>query len=211
MTADPIDTVQWLPAAEVHPNEWNPNRVMRPELRLLERSLLLTGWVQPLLVAQRCQGGDLDHDHDPRPPECSGYLIVDGYHRWRLSLESPAVRQRWGGLVPCAVLDLDRASAMLLTVRINRAKGAHGSVAMSALVRALVHEEGVSEERICDDLGAGPEEVALLLAEGVLKARKAEQWSYSKAWHPVEDGRSASQSARDKKAADAKAAGVPDA
>lgn len=193
---DPLDRIEWLPAHEVHPNDWNPNRVMRPELRLLERSLLLTGWVQPLLVSQHLEDGP-------------GYLLIDGYHRWRLSMESPAIQQRWGGLVPCAVLDLPRADAMLLTVRINRAKGSHGSVAMSALVKALVQEEGVSTERIMDDMGATRAEVDLLLAEGVLKARRIADWSYSKAWHPIEDGRKASQVARDR--LEAKAAGVPDA
>jgi ParB-like chromosome segregation protein Spo0J len=181
--SDPIERVEWLPVTDVHPNAWNPNHVQRPELRLLERSLLLTGWVQPLLVS---------------PHPVGGYLIVDGYHRWRLSCESPAVQARWGGLVPCAVLDLSVADAMLLTVRINRAKGSHGSVAMSTLVRSLVHVHGVPIEQVCEDMGATAAEVDLLLAEGVLKARKAEAWSYSKAWHPIEDGRKASDVARER-------------
>ena len=45
----PIDHIQWVPSDTLDPNAWNPNRVHKPELRLLERSLLKTGWVQPLL------------------------------------------------------------------------------------------------------------------------------------------------------------------
>ena len=38
---DPIDTIVWTPAEELHPNDWNPNRVLTAELVLLERSLLV--------------------------------------------------------------------------------------------------------------------------------------------------------------------------
>ncbi len=194
MSSEPLDRIEWLHVTDVHPNPWNPNRVARPELRLLERSLLATGWVHPLLVVPRL---------GPEEQAVGGYSIVDGYHRWRLSLESPAVQQRWGGLVPCAILDLDVASAMLLTVRINRAKGSHGSVSMSALVRTLVLEHDVSIERVCEEMGATAAEVNLLLAEDVFKNRNAAEWSYSKAWHPIEDGKKASQVARERKAATA--------
>lgn len=52
---DPIDTIVWTPAEELHPNDWNPNRVLTAELVLLERSLLSTGWIQPVLAASDSQ------------------------------------------------------------------------------------------------------------------------------------------------------------
>lgn len=181
--SDPLDHVEWVPAEHVHPNPWNPNHVAPQEMRLLERSLLLTGWVQPLLVSPRPDGG---------------YLLIDGYHRLALSRNPGPVRQRWGGLVPVAVLDLDRETAMLLTVRINRAKGTHASTLMSRLVRDLL-AAGVTVERLCEEMGATPAEVDLLAQEDVFRARPTGP-DYSRAWHPREDGRKASQVAAERTA-----------
>ena len=49
-TGDPINQVQWRPADALHANSWNPNVVFTPELKLLERSILKCGWIQPIIV-----------------------------------------------------------------------------------------------------------------------------------------------------------------
>ena len=162
---DPVDSIQWVPADTLDPNTWNPNRVHLAELRLLERSLLTTGWLQPLLVN----------------PE---RLIIDGFHRWRLSQDSEQVRARWKGKVPVAVLDVDRPTAMLMTIRINRAKGTHVAVEMSAIVRELISEHGVSRQVIAHEIGGTKEEVDLLAQEGVFAAKNIHKHAYSKAWYP---------------------------
>lgn len=162
---DPIDSVRWIPADTLDPNTWNPNRVHSAELRLLERSLLSTGWLQPLLVN----------------PE---RLIIDGFHRWRLSQDSVAVRKRWKGRVPVAVLDVDRPTSMLMTIRINRAKGTHIAVEMSTIVRELIEEHGMARELIAAEIGGTTDEVDLLAQEGVFTARKINKWAYSQAWYP---------------------------
>ena len=46
---DPIDHIRWVPADTLDANTWNPNRVHLAELRLLERSLLSTGWLLSLI------------------------------------------------------------------------------------------------------------------------------------------------------------------
>jgi ParB-like chromosome segregation protein Spo0J len=112
------------------------------ELRLLERSLLSTGWLQPLLV---------------NPDR----LITDGFHRWRLSQDSQAVRARWSAKVPVAVLDVDKPTAMLMTIRINRAKGTHVAVEMSAIMRELTQEWGMDRGLIATEIGGIKEEVDL--------------------------------------------------
>lgn len=162
---DPITTILWVPADELDANGWNPNRVHKPELRLLEHSLLSTGWVQPILVNP--QG-----------------LIIDGFHRWRLSQDSKRVRERWHGKVPVAVLDLDRGQSMLLTVRINRAKGTHVAVQMSQIVHELLEEHGYSVEHIARELGATKAEVELLAQDGVFTAKNIAKHAYSPAWYP---------------------------
>lgn len=181
---DPVSRIVWLPADHLAPNTWNPNHVAPAEMDLLARSILLTGWVQPVLAA-------------PWPDGPAELMVVDGFHRWVLAQQHPEVRARWGGRLPVAVLDLDRPSAMLLTVRINRAKGTHASTDMARLVQAL-DSAGVPHERIRDEMGATQAEVDLLLTPNVFKARKIEEHRYSRAWRPVEDGRSSAQSPDDK-------------
>ena len=40
-----MDHVVWKNAADLKANDYNPNVVYSPELRLLERSMLSQGWV----------------------------------------------------------------------------------------------------------------------------------------------------------------------
>jgi ParB-like chromosome segregation protein Spo0J len=86
---------------------------------VLERSLLLTGWVQPILITR--EG-----------------VIIDGFHRTRLAIESAVLKKRDAGKVPCAIIDVPRDKAMILTIRMNRAKGSHVAVRMSEIVRELI-------------------------------------------------------------------------
>ncbi|WP_039828123.1 ParB N-terminal domain-containing protein [Nocardia testacea] len=162
---NPIDHIQWVPADTLDPNVWNPNRVHRPELRLLERSLLSTSWIQPLMV---------------NPDR----IIIDGFHRWRLSQDSAAVRKRWRGRVPVAVLDVDRPTAMLMTIRINRAKGTHAAVEMSAIVHELLTVHHLDPDQIAAEIGGTRQEVDLLAQDGVFTARGIADHAYSPAWYP---------------------------
>ena len=165
---DPIDHIRWVPADTLDANTWNPNRVHLAELRLLERSLLSTGWLQPLLVN----------------PE---RLIIDGFHRWRLSQDSDAVRGRWRGRVPVAVLDVDRPTAMLMTIRINRAKGTHVAIEMSNIVRELIELHGVDRGTIAKEIGGTKDEVDLLAQADVFEAKGTKNWAYSQAWYPAKE------------------------
>lgn len=163
---DPIDSIEWVDASTLDPNDYNPNRVHKAELRLLEHSLLSTGWIQPLLV-----GNDS--------------LIIDGFHRWMLSTRSKAVMERWKGKVPVARLDLDRGKSMLLTIRINRAKGTHVAVEMSRIVHELLEVHGYAVDELARELGATKAEIDLLSQDGVFQAAKIADWAYSPAWYPA--------------------------
>jgi hypothetical protein len=168
---DPIDRIQWVPVEDLDANGYNPNRVHKQELRLLERSLLSTGWIQPILVN-------------------TDMLIIDGFHRWRLSQDSKRIRERYRGRVPVAVLNIDRPAAMLMTVRVNRAKGTHVAVHMSAIVRELIEVHGLPPEQIADEMGATLDEVHLLAQDGVFAVKGIADWSYSPAWYPAETSKS---------------------
>lgn len=167
---DPISRIKWLKTDYLNANWWNPNRVHKLEFELLKHSLLSTGWIQPILVNVN-------------------FMIIDGYHRWRLSCDDPDVRERWGGKVPCAILDVDDTEAKVITVRINRAKGTHIAVGMSDLVKQLVNDEGCDPDWVAAQIGADRHEVDVLLAESVFDIKDIQNWQYSNAWYPekVED------------------------
>ncbi len=167
---DPINRVRWRPAGELDANFWNPNVVFNPELRLLEQNILRHGWIQPILV-------------NPNG------IIIDGFHRWRLSLESKALQERYHGMVPCVVLEMTDGDAMLLTVRMNRARGTHVAGRMATLVQRLLDEHHYAPEQIAAEIGATADEVALLSQKNVFKARNLPAYRYSKAWVPTEDGK----------------------
>lgn len=166
---DPIDNIQWMPATDLKANDWNPNRVFSPELRLLELNLLTIGWVQPILAN-------------------TNLLVIDGFHRWRLSQDSKQITARWGGKVPVAVLEMDDDEAMALTVRMNRAKGTHTAIHMHKLVARLLHEHSWTRERVSKAIGATLKEVDVLAKEGVFAMKDIANWAYSKAWYPIETG-----------------------
>ena len=103
-----------------------------------------------------------------------------------LSRESKAIKARYDGNAPCAVLDVTRAEAMVLTIRMNRAKGSHVAVRMSEIVRELIDVHNLSPEQIAVEIGATADEIALLRQEGVFKMKNISGWAYSKSWYPAE-------------------------
>lgn len=165
---DPIDHIEWLPARELAANDYNPNTVFDAELRLLEFSILKTGWVQPILAAK-----------DSRE-------IIDGFHRWWLSQHSQQLLQRYGGLVPVALLDLTEPERMMLTVRINRAKGTHVAVKMADIIRRLVDVHEVPEKAIANGIGATLDEIRLLYQNDLWKRLDLDRHKYSRAWIPAQ-------------------------
>lgn len=164
---NPVDNIEWLHVDDLDANDYNPNMVMNTELKLLELSILRSGWIQPIII-----------DRDRR--------IVDGYHRYRLSMDSKAMQKQFKGRVPCAVLDLDRGQAMIVTVRMNRAKGNAAAVRMADLVKELIDTHGYSEKDLMTELGATKQELELLYADSVFHAKKIAKYKYSEAWIPRE-------------------------
>jgi len=162
---DPISRVQWRDSRELKANHYNPNMVMTSELRLLERSILSQGWVQPILIT----------------PDGT---IIDGFHRATLAKTSKPIVKKYGHQCPVVVLDIPPHRAMCLTVRINRAKGEHQAMKMSDLVKSLVKDHRMTEDEIAAELGATIGEIRLLLADDIFKRRGIDTHTYSRAWVP---------------------------
>lgn len=167
---EPVEDIQWIPCDELKANHYNPNRVMNAEMNLIEKSILKTGWIQPILVNKN-------------------NVIIDGFHRWTLSKLSTQLRERYHGKVPCAVLDVSDAEAMIITVRINRAKGTHLAFRMADYVKEIVEKHRVPIDQLARDIGATLDEVQLLMENDVFAAKDIENWTYSEAWIPAESGR----------------------
>lgn len=168
--SEPIDNVQWIEAASLEANNYNPNVVFTPELRLLESSILKSGWIQPIII---------------NPDN----IIIDGFHRWRLSQDSKKIKERYKGLVPAVIMDLSAAEAMMLTIRINRAKGSHVALQMSEIVHKLIDEYGCDKQEIAEGIGATEAEIDLLYQDGVFKKKDIKNYKYSKAWYPAQVSR----------------------
>jgi ParB-like chromosome segregation protein Spo0J len=166
MNNDPINSVQWVDANELTANDYNPNVVFSPELKALERNILAIGWVQPVIAT-------------------TSKIIVDGFHRTMLSRESTKLREIYDGKVPCVMFDVPRDQAMILTVRMNRAKGSHVAVRMSDMIKELIDTHEWEVEPLAKELGATRKEVELLYQDGVFKFRNIKDYKYSKAWYPT--------------------------
>ena len=173
----PIAKVQWINPEKLRANDYNPNKVFPPELALIRQSLLEDGWTMPLVV---------------RPD----FEIVDGFHRWGLACRDREVRALTGGLVPVVFLakGKSRADQMLSTVRHNRARGQHGILKMSKIVRDLQaawlkHPD--REKR----LGMEPEEIERL-SDLRGSPDNAGQESFGKGWVPDTAGRAAKKKAK---------------
>ena len=165
---NPIDNIVWLDIFELNPNDYNPNVVYNKELKSLELSLVTNGWIQPILVNK----------------EGDEYVIIDGFHRYSLAKTSKKLLARDKGRVPCAVLELNEAERMLLTIRINRAKGSHIACKMSEIIKTLVEKHSMPIDKIMKGIGGTKDEIDLLLMDDVFKKLDIQNHKYSKAWYP---------------------------
>ena len=166
----PISKIQWKLASELDPNDYNPNRVLTQEFKILVLNILRFGWIQPILINKN-------------------NIIIDGFHRWKLAQESPELYKKYSGRVPCVVMDLNDREAMLLTIRMNRAKGVHEASSMAKIAKKLIQDYNMTPNNLRTELGMSSREVELLLSDTVFEIKNIDEWQYSKAWYPYEDGK----------------------
>jgi hypothetical protein len=163
-----IDSIEWVHTSELFSNSWNPNVVFNKELKLLEESILgEAGWVFPIIINRNG-------------------MIIDGYHRWFLGSNSKKIIARDNGLVPCVRVDIGDKEAIMMTVRMNRAKGTHAALRMRDLVQTLVDDYGTTPDEMIQKMGMTEGEVALLYDGTLLKRKNLQTRKYSRAWVPVE-------------------------
>lgn len=165
--SEPVDCVLWVPAESVTANDYNPNSVAPPEMKLLQHSIEEDGYTQPIVSFQ----------------EPGTYTVVDGFHRNRIGRECPTIRQRTHGHLPITTINTaraDRSDRIASTIRHNRARGKHQVTAMSEIVQELARRNW-SDTKIGKELGMEPDEVLRLkqisgLAEMFMDHEFSEAW-----------------------------------
>lgn len=157
----PVSRVRWVPTDQVFANDYNPNKVAPPEMRLLERSIEADGFTQPIVVWKTEDG----------------YEVVDGFHRH-------LVGKKLGlSHLPVVVINGDRgdrADRIAATIRHNRARGKHLVDGMSEIVQELARRNW-SDKKISKELGMEPDEVLRLKQISGLAEMFADK-DFSEAW-----------------------------
>ncbi|MFB7896045.1 IbrB-like domain-containing protein [Streptomyces xiamenensis] len=179
MREEPVDCVLWVRNEQVHGNDYNPNFVAPPEMKLLEHSIGADGYTQPIVAWPTTP----DQETQDGPWE-----VVDGFHRHLVGKESAAIRERVKGRLPIAVIRGDRSELpdrMAATVRHNRARGKHTVDGTSELILHFARI-GKSDEWIAHELGMQPDAVLKYKqVQGLAEGYADEE--FSDAWEPDHD------------------------
>ena len=180
---EPVDCVRWVKADSVTANDYNPNSVAPPEMKLLEHSITEDGYTQPIVSWLR---------------EDAQREVVDGFHRHRVGKESATVRGRVHGYLPVVTINgarLDKGDRMAATIRHNRARGEHRVESMADIVVELKRRFW-SDEKIATELGMEPDEVLRLTQVTGLAGLFADR-SFSEAWQATSFEEVAGEDAED--------------
>lgn len=165
----PAYNVRPVPFEKIQANEYNPNAVAPPEMKLLYESIKQDGYTMPIVCFY-------DAKQDV-------YCIVDGFHRYRIMKEHKDIYDREQGMMPVATIDKSMDERMASTIRHNRARGSHDVDLMSNIVAEL-HTIGRSDAWIAKNLGMDLDEILRLKQiTGLAELFKDEV--FTNAWEPV--------------------------
>lgn len=167
--SEPVDFVKWVKNDSVHANDYNPNKVAPPEMKLLELSIMNDGYTQPIVSWS--------------DPDKNSIEVIDGFHRNRVGKESKVVQSRVQGHLPIVDIRTEQSSKndrMASTIRHNRARGKHQVDAMSGIVVELKNRNW-RNARIAKELGMDEEEVLRLCQISGMEHLFSDK-DFSRAW-----------------------------
>ena len=167
----PVYNIISVPIEKIEPNTYNPNAVAPLEMKLLYDSIKEDGYTMPIVCY---------HDR-----EKDTYVIVDGFHRYRIMLDYPDIYEREKGRMPVSVIDKPMDCRMASTIRHNRARGSHDVDLMSNIIKEL-HELGRSDAWISKHLGMDKDEILRLKQITGLTAMFRDV-NFGKAWRVIDD------------------------
>lgn len=166
---EPCDCVEWVKQESVQANEYNPNHVASPEMKLLYRSIKLDGYTMPIVTYDLGEGER---------------EIVDGFHRNRVGREHTDIKERIHGYLPVSTIDKPVDERIGSTIRHNRARGTHGIRPMADIVTELT-QMGWDDTKICNMLGMELDEVLRLKQITGLKEAFMNH-EFSRSWEEFE-------------------------
>jgi ParB-like chromosome segregation protein Spo0J len=135
----PLKNIQFIDRDSVKPNDYNPNKVLEKNLRLLTESILSNGFCFPIVI---------------RPD----HTIIDGFHRWLVSGREP-LKTMLGNKIPVVIVShANEADDVAGTITFNRARGTHLLEPMEHIVKKLL-DEGQTVDDIAKKLGMSMEEI----------------------------------------------------
>lgn len=166
---EPVDYVQWIKSEAILGNDYNPNKVAPPEMKLLEISIQADGYTQPIVTSD----------------ENDVIVVVDGFHRSKISKENKVINKKLYGYTPIVKIRTTQKNIeerMASTIRHNRARGKHGIDPMSDIV-AYLAKKGWDDEKIAKELGMDADEVLRFKQiTGLTELFLTEE--FSEAWEP---------------------------
>ena len=161
----PVLNVKMVDIDKVVANDYSPNKVAPPEMKLLKHSIEEDGYTQPIVTYY-------DKENDK-------YIIVDGFHRYRCAKEYFNLKQ-----IPIVTIDKNLDNRIASTIRHNRARGTHQILDMSKIVMELT-KSGWDEETIALHLGMELDEIIRLKQINGLKEAFSNH-KFSKSWEEFE-------------------------
>lgn len=145
--SSPVYNVMAIPVEKVQANDYNPNLVAPPEMRLLELSIWEDGFTMPCVCYY-------DKENDI-------YILVDGFHRYTVLKTSKRIFEREKGMLPIVVINKDLSNRISSTIRHNRARGTHNIELMCHIVAEL-DKAGMSDQWIMKNIGMDRDELLRL-------------------------------------------------
>lgn len=163
---EPVDLVLWKPSEQVEPNDYNPNIVHRPEMKLLQTSML-KHVTQPVVTGQVGESGT--------------FVVTDGEHRYITITTCKPLSARLHGYVPITVTAArTREEQMADTVEHNRARGVHTLDGMTNIVLSML-AAGWTDDEIARHLGMDADEILRMKqVSGIAQAFTRP--AYNRAW-----------------------------
>lgn len=166
----PVLNIQLVPVEDVKGNEYNPNKVAPPEMRLLTMSIRKDGLTMPVVVSNELEGDK--------------YVVVDGFHRTTTVANTKDIRESLKGYIPVSKLHKNIEDRITSTVRHNMARGTH-QVELSAKLITMLKKHNWTNARIGKELGMDADEVLRLkqitgLAEAFADKDFSNSWEVDK-------------------------------
>lgn len=143
----PVYNIIGVPIEKIEPNNYNPNKIAPPEMKLLYDSIKADGYTMPIVCYY-------DKARDK-------YIIVDGFHRYRVMKDYKDIYEREEGILPVSIINKSIENRMASTIRHNRARGTHEVDLMSNIIKDL-HDLGRSDTWISKHLGMSKDEILRL-------------------------------------------------